>query len=294
LSTDGNGRVAGAFEYLPYGEVLSQGSAGDEAILETAGFNGKERDAETGLIYYGARYAMPSFARWMSADPLAMSRPDAINTSREATNLFGFAGGNPVSRFDAVGTQSTVVTDERPPSTASLAGAAAGVAIAESEIGVALASTRLLVGATLGAVAVAAAEHGRREEEKKQHVTYTLVNPITGQIYVGRTQGDARESPQRIVENRFLGHHMKEKGFGNPVVDQAAAGPLAYMAIRGREQQMIDFFGGVGDPKVGNAIRGVSQRNPFGYEYHQAASQLFGEMHPFTGNLRWDFLPNMR
>jgi hypothetical protein len=46
---------------------------------------------------------------------MAVSRPDAIIASRETTNLFGFAGGNPVSRFDAVGTQSTVVTDERPP-----------------------------------------------------------------------------------------------------------------------------------------------------------------------------------
>jgi hypothetical protein len=51
----------------------------------------------------------------MSADPLALLRPDALNARADRINLFAFGAANPVSRFDAVGTQSTVVTDERPP-----------------------------------------------------------------------------------------------------------------------------------------------------------------------------------
>ena len=32
-------------------------------------FTGKERDEETGLYYYGARYLDPKYSRWISADP---------------------------------------------------------------------------------------------------------------------------------------------------------------------------------------------------------------------------------
>lgn len=57
----------------------------------------------------------------------------------------------------------------------------------------------------------------------------------------------------------------------------------AYAAIRGREQQMIDFYGGVGSPGVGNSIRGVAYFNPLGRVYHEAASFSFGQVAPYTG-----------
>jgi len=38
-------------------------------------FTGHGRDAETGMLYAGARYYMPNIGRWTSVDPLAASYP---------------------------------------------------------------------------------------------------------------------------------------------------------------------------------------------------------------------------
>ena len=82
--------------------------------------------------------------------------------------------------------------------------------------------------------------------------------------------------------------HRSALGYKNPKVDKWASGMYrseGYNAIRGREQQMIDFYGGVGSPKVGNSIRGVSKVNPSGKTYWKASTDSFGEKAPFTGYL---------
>ena len=62
-----------------------------------------------------------------------------------------------------------------------------------------------------------------------------------------------------------------------------------YAAIRGREQQGIDYRGGAwsdtGKPyKTENKIRGVGKDNVKGRMYHEAASFLYGELFPYTGH----------
>jgi hypothetical protein len=89
---------------------------------------------------------------------------------------------------------------------------------------------------------------------ERTYLTYTLSGP-NGKIYVGRTSGFG--DPQSIIMRRYSGHHMALKGYGNPNLDEWSQGPLGYSAIRGSEQQLIDHYGGIGSPKVGNSIRGV-------------------------------------
>lgn len=70
------------------------------------------------------------------------------------------------------------------------------------------------------------------------------------------------------------------------ILDKFAVGALgsdAYAAIRGREQQMIDYFGGVGSTTLGNSIRGVSKTNRLGIRYHKASNALFGQLYRYTG-----------
>jgi RHS repeat-associated protein len=43
--------------------------------IDVAGFTSKERDVETGLDYFGARYYESWSGRWMSVDPLAKKYP---------------------------------------------------------------------------------------------------------------------------------------------------------------------------------------------------------------------------
>ena len=84
-------------------------------------FTGKERDAETGLYYYGARYLDPKTSRWLSGDP-AMGEylPSApVNDEAKKRNgslpgqggvfnyvnlhAYHYAGNNPVKLVDPDG-----------------------------------------------------------------------------------------------------------------------------------------------------------------------------------------------
>lgn len=115
---------------------------------------------------------------------------------------------------------------------------------------------------------------------QRVYVTYTLTGP-KGQKYAGRTSGFG--DPYSIMMSRFAFHHMKYVGYGNPVLDRAVQGPMGYLAIRGREQQLIDFYGGVGNSNVGNSIRGVGYYNPVGPGLHSLSNATFGPLAPYTG-----------
>ena len=129
----------------------------------------------------------------------------------------------------------------------------------------------------VGALAIAAGY----DLTQRVYLTYTLEGP-NGKIYVGRTSGFG--SPEKVMMKRFRGHHMAKKfGYKNPKIDVYAQGVGSYYAIRGREQQLIDYHGGVGSPKVGNAIRGVSKYNPAGRLFHNISNSFFGNIAPYTG-----------
>ncbi len=117
--SDNDGREYERIEYTPYGEVWIDKSA---ATYKTPyRFTGKERDEETGLYYYGARYLDPMYSRWLSTDPaLGDYIPQApINDEAKKHNqnlpgmggvfnhingnLYHYAGNNPVKYTDPDG-----------------------------------------------------------------------------------------------------------------------------------------------------------------------------------------------
>ncbi|WP_203909341.1 RHS repeat-associated core domain-containing protein [Rhizocola hellebori] len=119
----------------------------------------------------------------------------------------------------------------------------------------------------------------------EKYVTYTKTHPETGQVYTGRSYGTG--TPEQIVAARDAGHHMNDKGFGPAVLDQFQDATLphasrhsdpAYQAIRGREQGLIDFFGGSQSDggTSGNAIRGIAADNPLLDTFMNAANVAFG------------------
>jgi RHS repeat-associated protein len=61
------GEIYEQLEYTPYGELWVE----HVPVVETTPFRftGKERDGETGLYYFGARYLNPQTSMWLSADP---------------------------------------------------------------------------------------------------------------------------------------------------------------------------------------------------------------------------------
>jgi RHS repeat-associated protein len=80
-------------EYTPYGET----SFGSFA-LNRCRFSGKERDEESGLYYFGARYYAPWLARWSACDPLG---------ARAGVNVYRYTNDNPLTLVDPIGLQPT-------------------------------------------------------------------------------------------------------------------------------------------------------------------------------------------
>jgi RHS repeat-associated protein len=73
--------------------------------LRTSRFTGKERDTESGLDYFGARYYASNTGRWMSPDWSA--KQEAVPYSKledpQTLNLYGYLTNNPLSMTDADG-----------------------------------------------------------------------------------------------------------------------------------------------------------------------------------------------
>jgi RHS repeat-associated protein len=85
-------------EYYPYGSTSYQSV--DKSMKATAKryrHIGKERDEESGLYYYGARYYAPWLGRWLSANPGGV---------RDGVMVYGYVRNNPVRLYDDDGRES--------------------------------------------------------------------------------------------------------------------------------------------------------------------------------------------
>jgi RHS repeat-associated protein len=103
-------------EYTPYGELWVEHVPVVEATPFR--FTGKERDSETGLYYYGARYLNPQTGLWLSADP-AMGEyvPHGLGGIYNTINFhsFAYAGNNPVRYTDPDGRDLNDLTPKSSP-----------------------------------------------------------------------------------------------------------------------------------------------------------------------------------
>jgi len=89
-------------EYSPFGETTIGGYA-----RKRYRFNGKERDEESGLGYYGFRYYAPWMARWTRTDPAGPV---------DGLNLYQFVRGNPTSSWDPSGLEAcSILAGNCPP-----------------------------------------------------------------------------------------------------------------------------------------------------------------------------------
>ena len=116
---------------------------------------------------------------------------------------------------------------------------------------------------------------GKSSATQKTYQTYTKKNPISGEVYSGRTSG--YNTPAENVARRDLNQKKKKKGYLPAQLDKTSTD---YNAIRGREQMLIEANGGaksVGGTS-GNAINGISPNNKKKNIYINAAKKSFGEI----------------
>lgn len=89
-------------DYYPYGGVEHDYCPNAPQNYK---FTGKERDAESGLDNFGARYYASGFGRFMTPDWAARATavPYAVFGDPQSLNLYGYVRNDPVSRVDPDG-----------------------------------------------------------------------------------------------------------------------------------------------------------------------------------------------
>ena len=101
-------------QFTPFGQEIVAGQVlsanlgnpqpGDGTTMHYK-FTGKERDSESGLDTFGARYYASNVGRWISAD--WAQKPEAVPYSKlddpQSLNLYEYVGNNPLSKADADG-----------------------------------------------------------------------------------------------------------------------------------------------------------------------------------------------
>lgn len=68
-------------------------------------FTGKERDVETGLDYFGARYNASSVGRFMTPDPIGIIKQKLRDPQQ--WNMYSYTRGNPIRFLDPTGMYNT-------------------------------------------------------------------------------------------------------------------------------------------------------------------------------------------
>lgn len=104
---DEEGNVVCDKDYLPYGNTRIENCTRED---ENYDFTGKEKDDETGLHYYGARYYDSNTGRFISSDPLLLRidqmSPEERNrflSDPQNLNAYTYAKNNPVKYVDPNG-----------------------------------------------------------------------------------------------------------------------------------------------------------------------------------------------
>jgi RHS repeat-associated protein len=114
LVTDSQGSVLERHDFEPFGHELMGTEGGWRSSVAGYGvtptsvrqqFTGKERDGETGLDYFGARYFSSAQGRWTSPDwsPIPRPVPYATLADPQTFNLYSYVRNNPLSRIDPDG-----------------------------------------------------------------------------------------------------------------------------------------------------------------------------------------------
>jgi|GEM_PF-1577544 len=97
-----DGTAVQHLHYLPWGEDFVDQRTTNWAALHT--FSAKEKDTETGLSYFGARYYSSDLSIWLSVDPMAHKYP--------SLSPYVYCANNPVRLIDPDGTHIEVVEND--------------------------------------------------------------------------------------------------------------------------------------------------------------------------------------
>jgi len=105
--TDSSGNVVWRGDYKPFGEEMEITPEPENKLK----FVGKEKDKETGLLYFGARYMEAMIGRFISPDPVGAVDPETGSVNNKVLknpqriNLYAYGLNNPNRYIDPDGKQ---------------------------------------------------------------------------------------------------------------------------------------------------------------------------------------------
>jgi RHS repeat-associated protein len=102
VASNASGQVIWKESYRPYGERITNATA---SSTNDIWFTSRRQDADTGLVYMGARYYDPAVGRFVSTDPIGFNAGNILSFNR-----YAYANDNPFRYKDpngkaSVGTQ---------------------------------------------------------------------------------------------------------------------------------------------------------------------------------------------
>jgi RHS repeat-associated protein len=107
--TDGNGEVRARRDYLPFGEEIGTDKGGRDTAAGYVNsdttrqkFTSKERDNESGLDYFGARYYSSAQGRFTGVDP-ENYQARLTPSDPQSWNAYAYTNNNPLRRVDPDG-----------------------------------------------------------------------------------------------------------------------------------------------------------------------------------------------
>jgi RHS repeat-associated protein len=95
--SNSSGGILGTQQYDAFGRRVESGFSGESSL--EFGYQGEQRDAETGLTYLRARYLDPDTGRFLTPDPLPGSLTDP-----SSQHPYAYVGNNPLSVTDSART----------------------------------------------------------------------------------------------------------------------------------------------------------------------------------------------
>jgi RHS repeat-associated protein len=104
LETNASGQQVKCSDYVPFGEEIPAGYGGRPSCFNSNDnrikYTGKERDGETGLDYFLARYYSGAQGRFTSPDPLMAS---AYIADPQTWNRYAYVRNDPINMVDPYG-----------------------------------------------------------------------------------------------------------------------------------------------------------------------------------------------
>jgi RHS repeat-associated protein len=239
-------------DYFPYGGIAS-GSSSDHYL-----FTGKERDTESGLDNFGARYNASSLGRFMTPDPKVVSRLRMVDPQQ--WNMYAYTRNNPLTYVDPDGKELTLAIYYQGVSEA-VAGRAAGLMAAKFR------------------------DAGVKNVTYQLHAGQPSTATTLGQIVPGHTHvlefrngTDAPNSAGQSITQGFAGQNF---GKGNSAVDVTSV-----QSRTGNDAQLAQGLANEGAHEVSHdAI------NPFYHLTHPDATDL--ENPTGAGDPNWLKNPNL-